>query len=941
MIGQTISHYRVLSRLGEGGMGVVYLAEDLTLRRKVALKFLPVDVAADPEARARLIHEAQAAAALLHPHICPIYEVAESDGHAFLAMAYLEGQTLRERLRAGPTSLDEALTIARQIGGALAAAHAKGVIHRDVKPANVMLTASGAMLTDFGLAVMSGASRLTRTGSTVGTAAYLSPEQVQGADADERADVWALGVMLYEMISRRLPFGGEHEQTLFYAILNQDPGPLATKASGLPAGLDGILGKALAKDRGKRYQRIADFVADLGTLAQDREALPAGRLRRRRPGRLATGAAAGMVLALVAVAAWQEWWPFGGQPAPPPARKDWILVAEFDGPPGDSTLAPAARSLLSAALDQSQMVATVPQEQILYALGTAGKPPDSRLTPELAKELAYRSAVRTVLEGTIGRLGSGYSIVVRLVDADTARVLFTGSATAKGDDALIPALGELGKKLRRGLGENRRALAATRPMIEAATPSFAAYQLYVQAMRKQGAGEWTDAIALHRQALALDPDFAMAWGEMSWCFQWRSTYDSVRICITEALRRPGRLTNIQRQMLEIRLAANEGDGRRALMVTEQLERQDPTNISVLDGSWELLYYGYGRFQQALDWQRRAMRLSPFGPTEEMRIHEIWDLVGLGRHDEARASQRHLTGKWKTWVMLGIELADGHFAVAESIATVHLDDPEMTREWPIGYRTFLFGAQAGRGAVKAAAETLDQSIAIARATDPGFQFAHQVHQGLLMDLVGLMTLSSLSRGAVPLPPDTSVRDSSTESLLTRGLRAAFAGDGPAARSILAEARARPLRELRMNGASTEMIEARAELQVGRPEEAVRLLRPIAVREVEPWPQIVPVGLAWVRWTLADAFEQMGRPDSAAAYLERSASSPFADWASPYLHQRLTLLALRLGRIAEAERHLAAAEKAWDRPDPAIRRLLEEARQAVQSARGMARPERGRS
>jgi tetratricopeptide (TPR) repeat protein len=146
---------------------------------------------------------------------------------------------------------------------------------------------------------------------------------------------------------------------------------------------------------------------------------------------------------------------------------------------------------------------------------------------------------------------------------------------------------------------------------------------------------------------------------------------------------------------------------------------------------------------------------------------------------------------------------------------------------------------------------------------------------------------------------------------------------------------------MNGASTEMIEARAELQVGRPEEAVRLLRPIAVREVEPWPQIVPVGLAWVRWTLADAFEQMGRPDSAAAYLERSASSPFADWASPYLHQRLTLLALRLGRIAEAERHLAAAEKAWDRPDPAIRRLLEEARQAVQSARGMARPERGRS
>jgi hypothetical protein len=265
---------------------------------------------------------------------------------------------------------------------------------------------------------------------------------------------------------------------------------------------------------------------------------------------------------------------------------------------------------------------------------------------------------------------------------------------------------------------------------------------------------------------------------------------------------------------------------------------------------------------------------------------------------------------------------------------------MTREWPIGYRTFLFMAQAGRGALKAAAGTLDQSIAIGRAGDPGFQFANQVHQGLIMDLVAQMTLSSLSRGAVPLPPDTCVRDNSTESLLTRGLRAAFAGDGPAARRILAAARARPPRELRMNGASTELIEARVELQAGRPEEAARLLRPIAARKVEPWPQIVPVSLTWVRWTLADAFEQLGRPDSAASYLERCTSTPSQiGWPTPYLHQRLALLDGRMGRIAEAESHLAAVEKAWDRPDPAVLRLLQEARTAVRGARGMTRPERG--
>jgi serine/threonine-protein kinase len=212
MIGQTISHYKILSKLGEGGMGVVYKAEDLTLQRTVALKFLPRESVASDSDRSRLVHEARAAAVLLHPNICPVYEIGESEGHTFIAMGYLEGRSLKERLSEGPLPVDEALRMAKEIGEGLSAAHGKGIVHRDVKPGNVMVTPEGrAVLTDFGVAKMTGTTKLTRTGATVGTVAYMSPEQARGEGVDHRSDVWSLGVMLYEMIAGGPPFEGEHE----------------------------------------------------------------------------------------------------------------------------------------------------------------------------------------------------------------------------------------------------------------------------------------------------------------------------------------------------------------------------------------------------------------------------------------------------------------------------------------------------------------------------------------------------------------------------------------------------------------------------------------------------------------------------------------------------------------------------------------------------------
>ena len=265
MIGQTVSHYRITRQLGAGGMGVVYEALDLKLDRSVALKFLPPELTRDPEAKTRFIQEAKAASALDHPNVCNIHEIGETDdGQLFIAMACYEGETLKERIAGGPLPIDEAVDITRQIAEGLAKAHERGIIHRDIKPANIFLTTDGlAKLLDFGLAKLAGQTRLTKTGNTVGTAAYLAPEQARGEEVDSRADVWCLGATIYEMVTGRLPFRGDHEQAVIYSIQNEQPESLTGLRSGIPSELERIVGKCLAKDRAERYATATDLSVDL------------------------------------------------------------------------------------------------------------------------------------------------------------------------------------------------------------------------------------------------------------------------------------------------------------------------------------------------------------------------------------------------------------------------------------------------------------------------------------------------------------------------------------------------------------------------------------------------------------------------------------------------------------------------------------------------------
>ena len=267
MIGKTISHYKILEELGRGGMGVVYKAEDTKLKRTVALKFLPPELIRDPEAKKRFIHEAQAAAALSHPNICTVHEIDEYEGTSFIAMEYIEGQSLKEKVESGPLKVEQAVDIAIEVAEGLQEAHGKGIVHRDIKSANIMVTTKGqAKITDFGLAKLAGRTHLTQSGTTIGTPAYMSPEQTRGEVVDQRTDIWSLGVVMYEMVTGQLPFKGDYEQAVIYSILNEEPQPPTALRSDLPEELEHIIVKALAKDPDKRYRKVEELLQTLRNL---------------------------------------------------------------------------------------------------------------------------------------------------------------------------------------------------------------------------------------------------------------------------------------------------------------------------------------------------------------------------------------------------------------------------------------------------------------------------------------------------------------------------------------------------------------------------------------------------------------------------------------------------------------------------------------------------
>ncbi len=515
MIGQTISHYKITKKLGAGGMGVVYQAVDLKLDRTVALKFLPPELTYDPEAKARFVHEAKAASALDHPNVCSIFEIDETDdGQLFIAMARYEGETLKERIARGPLPLDEAMDIARDLASGLAKAHEQEIVHRDIKPANIFITSDGLVkILDFGLAKLSNVTRVTRTGSTLGTAAYMSPEQARAEETDHRTDLWCLGAVLYEMVTGRPPFQGDHEPAVVYAILNKVPQPVTGLRTGVSLELERLIDRCLEKEPGARYQTAGDLASDLSRVR--RAVVPADQPTLTLPGqgkspRRWSPAVVGSVLASVLVLAVLL---FGlnvgnlrsrllGDEGPSPIRS--IAVLPLDNMMGDAEqdfFVEGMHEALTTELSKIGSLRVISRTSAMYYRET------DKSIPEIARELD----VDALVEGSVLRVGSRVRITAQLIRGANDEHLWA----AEYDRDLRDILNLLSEVARTVAGEIHVVLTPGQQerLTTERTVDPAVYEMYLRGVHHLYELTEEDLLKARRyfeQAIAADPDFALA-----------------------------------------------------------------------------------------------------------------------------------------------------------------------------------------------------------------------------------------------------------------------------------------------------------------------------------------------------------------------------------------------------------------------------------------------
>ena len=645
MIGTTVSHYRILEQVGGGGMGVVYRAQDETLGRQVAIKFLPPDTAASPQARERFEREARAASALNHPNICTIHELGEYDGRLFLVMELLDGQTLKHLAEGKPLDVDRVVELGIEIADALEAAHSHGIVHRDIKPANIFVTARGhAKVLDFGLAKVAAeisandiAAQPTRTqndlisepGQVVGTAAYMSPEQARGEAVDARTDIFSLGLVLYEMVTGQRAFARSSTVKTLDAILHEQPAAPVRLNPVVPQALEHVIERCLEKDRELRYQTAGDIRAELRVLRRASEtrqtAAVAARPKTRRLWMFAAAGAAAVGLVLAG------FWLAPRTPAL--THEDEILIADVDNATGEAVFDDTLRQALIVQLRQSPFLNVVSEDRIRESLRFMKKPDSQRLTLDIAREVCQRQSVKAMLHGTINKLGENYVIGLTALNCANGDTLATEQVQAGRREDVLTELGRGIRTMREGLGETLATLEKYDVPIErATTASLDALRAFTQGVLSHSAGEFEKAVTHLERATTIDPEFAIAFAQLSTSHSNQRAFDAARKYATRAYELRERLSERERLYIEARYHDGvSGDTEQSLTVYELWAQTYPRDF-VPWNNIGVIQTDSGEFERGYE---NSLRADQLNPGNLAAVNAVFALYLMGRLDEAR------------------------------------------------------------------------------------------------------------------------------------------------------------------------------------------------------------------------------------------------------------------------------------------------------------------
>jgi eukaryotic-like serine/threonine-protein kinase len=950
VIGQDLGHYRILTLLGKGGMGEVYLGEDTRLGRKIAIKLLPARFTTDAGRVRRFSREARAASALNHPNIITIYEIGEAateNGSAhYIVTEYVEGETLRQRMVNAPHNrmrVAEAVDVAAQVAAALTAAHEAGIAHRDIKPENVMIRRDGFVkVLDFGLAKLiepsapgedtqaptaSGAS--TEAGIVIGTPRYMSPEQARGEKVDIRTDIFSLGVMMYEMVAGRAPFEGETVSEIIAAILRDEPPKLAEA----PPELERIVQRALRKDRAERYQRAKDSLDDLNQLkerllveklavpssggsSRNRTLPPEGGATNKR--RRAIIALAAITISIAALAAW-----FYFNRAPVLTSKDTILLADFENKTGEEIFDKMLKQGLAIQLQQTPFLNLFPEARVRHELTLMKRSPNERVTAEIALEICQRQNLKAFIAGSLASLGSHYVITLEAVNGQSGESLANEQAQAESKEQVLGAISQAARRLRERLGESLSSIQRyDRPLHEGTTASLQAFKAYSQAIESSVSGRLRESIPLYKRAIDIDPDFAHAHCQLAIMY-WNTD-------------RPELAAGYAKKAYELKERAGEiekfrityvyhwsatGDLNKAIESLLQQRRTYPREFA---GPNDLAvnYYLLGQFEQAIPEARESIRLNPNFAGAYLNLAR--PLIRLNRFAEAKDVLEQALQR-------GLDQRMFHFLLYQ-LAFINSDTTGMQRQidWGRGNPEESFALDWQTGAAAYAGQWR-------KAQDFSRRAIEMTERGDTQETAARYATEQALRGAVFGDCRQAKADAAQGLKLARGRislsRAALAfascGEAKRAQSLVSELTEYYSEDTVINSIWLPSIRAAVELQIGSAARAIDQLQAASRYEAaaEFWPQ----------YLRGQAYLKLKRVAEAAAefqkILDNRGYAPLSPFY-PLAHLGLARAAAKAGDMTRSQKAYEDFFARWKEADPDLPILIEAKREDKAATTGSA-------